>query len=350
MNYIISNTLDKEWVNNNKPNKKITFCSKYLSLQLTESIINIFKKVFNDESIRIQFIIEDCLVNYLKGDSDLSSIELLNTYSNVSIRSKSNINMNFIMIDEVLLINAFSYKSFEKLFIEDLYKQELALKSIDVELINQCIEYTKDLNDINYIKLVDNYIEHILYINEIELEYKLHSLLFHKSHEATITSNTIPQFSQFHKAVYDTPRCIICSGNSSIDYTQLGKYLLDRGKNDAAYKKYGENHSKFAQLIGFTYIDCNRPRKIHITHLGKEFYNLEPEEQNKLVIYQLFRLDIVKGIAAKVLDDPSLTLEDYLKQYLSNSTVGRRISSIKQIFKYMQDNGCVIAKYLLNKI
>jgi len=355
MNYIIDDKIGKEWIKNNKPEKSIIFYCKYINVQLAEAIINTFKNIFKDESIKIQFVFENNINNFLNGNSQFSAIELIDSFSNIHIKTKDNIETNVLILDDERLINAFSYETFKNLFINcnnTTCVNGYGIETSDRKLIEQFLSryINNDTNGLNYKQLVDSYINKILELDTSILEYNLYSVVFNCPENCTISPNTIPQFSKFNKAVYDTPESLVSSNIIGITYNQLGQYLEEVGKTDFAYKKYGENHAKFASLMDFAYIDCDRPRKIHITKLGNIFYNLQQEQQHKLVLYQVFKLDIIKVIVSKVLNDSSFDLSEYLKNYISSSTVDRRRSNIRKIFQFIVDSDIDLARYILEKI
>lgn len=163
-----------------------------------------------------------------------------------------------------------------------------------------------------------------------------------------VTVKDIPQFSQIDDASIKLVDIIIKSGDCGFTFDQLGLYLTSPGKKKSAYKKYGENHAKFAELLDLVFITKTSPRKIYLTGLGKLFYSLHPENKNKVLIFQMIRLNIVVEIINNYSTNNSFIILDYLKQYLSESTAKRRSSNVKAIFKFLAENDFALAKEIIS--
>jgi hypothetical protein len=195
----------------------------------------------------------------------------------------------------------------------------------------------------NNIDIYQNYVDFIL-SNSIKDFY---DIIFENSPVSSITLKDIPQLSQISDASINLVDILTDSGDFGTTFDQLGFYLTKPGKKPGAYKKYGENHSKFGELLDFVLIGKKSPRKIYLTELGKLFYYLDTDSKNKILIFQILRIKIVRDIINLYSTDKSFNILDYLMNYLSESTAKRRLSTIKTIFKFLDDNNVDIVKDII---
>lgn len=157
---------------------------------------------------------------------------------------------------------------------------------------------------------------------------------FYLSTSININSKTIPQFSSFENACFNVIKYVIASENNNIDFITLGHYLYRDSKNDIARKKYGENHSKFSQLIDLCYITRNKTCTIHPTKLGELSLYLSSENLTKLITFQLYKLDIIQLLFLNKCNK-NFSLIDELNNILKPSTANRRLSNINKIYSFL---------------
>jgi len=157
-----------------------------------------------------------------------------------------------------------------------------------------------------------------------------------------INTANIPQFSNFDNASINLTKTLIDCGDFGPDFVKLGKYLTDKGKNTVAYRKYGENHSKLSCLLGLSLLDLSkRPNRVYLTHLGSSLSKLDIEKQKEITIKLCIQIPII-SISLKEAQENKIYIRKKMLQYLSETTVNRRISNVMYIFdkinKYSKEN------------
>lgn len=197
----------------------------------------------------------------------------------------------------------------------------------------------------NNTAIYQNYIEFIL-SNCME---NFSDIIFENIPLLSITIKDIPQFSQINDASFKLVDILTDSGDFGVSFNQLGFYLTKPGKKQGAYKKYGENHAKFAELLDLVLITKKSPRKIYLTELGKLFYSLDSQSKNKVLVFQMLKLNIVRDIINHCSSDDSFSILDYLMQYVSESTAKRRLSNINVIFKFLNHNKIKTIKDIIDQ-
>lgn len=202
-------------------------------------------------------------------------------------------------------------------------------KEMDLECLSyseiSCIRYSKET-------IADWFCSVLL---ETPLYEFLNSVINIESVEEVLPSN-IPQFSNMSDAYLNVPDIL---GKSGIDmtYDELGIYL-DNGKekNEAARRKYGENHSKLAALLDLIVIMApNNVFKASISVFGKEFNKRSEDDKKKIIARLLFRIPIIQTILRKAIS-AEVDIEEELVG-LSLQTRKRRKTNITSIIKFIYD-------------
>lgn len=176
------------------------------------------------------------------------------------------------------------------------------------------------------------------------LDDLVHMVIEHENELLPVTTNSIPQFSDI-EAIHKVIRIIADSGIENISYKQLGHFLCPKGSTDGAKVKYGENHVKIAEQLGFVSL---KPT-IQITDLGMHYYLL-PEEESKHLLNKLaLRVPIIQRslIAAQA---GQLNLTQLMLQYIAPSTTERRRSNVNKLLKLMGKEESKFTKELLNNM
>lgn len=155
------------------------------------------------------------------------------------------------------------------------------------------------------------------------------------TNELHITKHNIPQFSSFDDATVNVVSVILRNGNDGYSFDRIGRYLLPKGKKPVAYKKYGENHSKFASLLGFTTIESGKCKLVYATEFGKVFNNLQKNYQEEIIIRQLLLIPYINKI---IFGNEIVVVKEDLKKYLAKTTAIRRGSNVNKIIKIIQKN------------
>ena len=146
----------------------------------------------------------------------------------------------------------------------------------------------------------------------------------------TVKSDQVPQFSGFCNALYRLPE-ILEFAPDGLSFSEIG-YQLAKSPNDAASTKYGENHSKLAEMLDIVEI-CNRPSNVKSTNLGKYLIKFTPDEKKDLVKRLLLRQYIVKKML-NAAGKGRCNYKDIVSE-LSKSTALRRRSNVNKLLDYV---------------
>ncbi len=159
-----------------------------------------------------------------------------------------------------------------------------------------------------------------------------------KNFNQEINAANIPQFSNFDNGSTHLTKILADCGDFGPDFIALGRYLTVKGKNDIAYRKYGENHSKLANLLGLCYLDfTKRPSKIYLTSLGLELSKKNIEKQKELIAKLSIQIPVI-SISLIEAQKEKINLREKILYFLSKTTTDRRIPNVV----YILDN---IRKY-----
>lgn len=150
-----------------------------------------------------------------------------------------------------------------------------------------------------------------------------------------IGATDIPQFSDFDDCFQGVTESIVTSGLKDITFEKMGYLLRTVQRNSIADKKYGENHSKSAEILGLTNISKKGATKcINITPVGEVFYSLPQTEQNdlkpKLILYSKMMQNYF------VQDESEETLQQMMS-VLSESTQKRRRPNVMAFINSVKD-------------
>lgn len=163
------------------------------------------------------------------------------------------------------------------------------------------------------------------------------SLFVNFSLQTLITENLnaahVFQFSNVDDGTYRLCNILKSIEDPGVNYLQAGKLLLSDGKERlvAAYRKYGENHTKTAASLGL----LHELDKIYfLTCLGKTADLLSEEERAKLMVRLILRNTLVIKIL-QTAKKRRFSLRNLLC-FLSDSTYKRRKSNICTIIKKLQ--------------
>ena len=137
-----------------------------------------------------------------------------------------------------------------------------------------------------------------------------------------ISHGDVPQFSNLDDCVYKVPVLVKDCGIDEITYTQLGFMLRTQPRKEGADMKYGENQSKTAAQMGLCSIINSR---IHPSHLGVAFCNLDKEKQMKLLPKLVLFIPYIFNQFST-----NAKYEDIIASvsFLSQSTQKRRLTNI----------------------
>lgn len=178
--------------------------------------------------------------------------------------------------------------------------------------------------------------EVLSYIQQIvEMPYKEY-LYFVRDNVmlSRITTQNIPQFSSIEDGTSRLCEKMKALGDTGFTMKFIGKVLLDDGKErkDCALSKYGENHLKFARLLGLTH-EYYGPW--YLTPLGYCFSQLKEETKSALLARTVLR----DPLFYKMISDSSngvVNITSYL-DILSLSTKKRRMPNVLSLLRLIQN-------------
>ncbi len=143
------------------------------------------------------------------------------------------------------------------------------------------------------------------------------------------------QFSKFYDATDAFCEKVEAVDNPGLSHFQVGKLLLDDGKerNDAAYIKYGENHSKLAKELGLGFEVCNT---YYLSGIGYIYNELDAKQKKALLDRLILRSTLIKRMY-QASENGNVDLRQFLYM-LADSTYVRRKSNIKRILSYLVES------------
>lgn len=152
-----------------------------------------------------------------------------------------------------------------------------------------------------------------------------------------IMASNVPQFSNLLDGTSRICDILKRSGDVGMSYEEIGLYLTSPGKNKGAYIKYGENHSKLANLFDLVYIDkMASPNTVYLTPLGYVFINLKKLESAKLISLLSFRVPVLSAIFYESHIN-NTNISRHLDGVLAESTIKRRKPNIRLLITRIHD-------------
>lgn len=149
-----------------------------------------------------------------------------------------------------------------------------------------------------------------------------------------VTPQNIPQFSNLNHGTVKVVDILARSGNLGLTYNEIGEYLTNPGKKAIANKKYGENHSKLAQLLGLVIIKReSAASKVYLSPIGEVFQRINAKEKEKLVSRLILRIPVIQEILISA-SRGQTKISDHLHS-LSMSTLTRRKPNVKQLINLL---------------
>ena len=170
------------------------------------------------------------------------------------------------------------------------------------------------------LRTADNYLFDIIYRTSVDDIVDI--LGFSETDVNLITCANIPQFSclETMDSIID-----IVDANPGTNYSNIG-YFFNKSGNETSWSKYGENHYKLTAALGL--VDSSINRKV--THLGLNFRDLSDNVRENVRVKLFLRIPIVLMIM-KYGRDNKLNVSNVLANYLSASTVQRRLPNVKKL-------------------
>lgn len=207
--------------------------------------------------------------------------------------------------------------------LNDFFNQTFE-SAINEKMMYYSYEFEYDLVLKNIYELLE--IDLSEFLNYIISNYNVHYL----------TSEDVVQFSDFDDCTENICSLYKLNGDTGFKFVETGRMLLDDGieRNDGAYRKYGENHSKTACNLGLLQVN---EHTYYLSCLGYIFNTLESEVKNNLVCRLILRNKLIKRLLYKVIRDGQAIYNNEVI-FLKESTINRRKSNVKKLLKFIVDN------------
>jgi len=271
-------------------------------------------------------LVEEILTSYLLTETNDMEIYISNNFSTFM-----NNTINFSQLESL------SRNSIKLFYCPNILVEQVILNNlIKINMVTEESLPLVSLYEYPIISFSDFTKEYISILLSININDYLNKVKQDSSNYNIIPKN-IPQFSNFFNAVYKTPRVIKDGGDKGFTFNEIGYFLTEYGKKPGAYKKYGENHSKFAELLDFVYITKGGNRKIFLTELGKQYLKLDKDNQSIIVKFQCISMYVIKDILNKR-EKSKFDLLAYLENHLSYKTALRRQSNINKILNLIDSH------------
>ena len=165
--------------------------------------------------------------------------------------------------------------------------------------------------------------------------YTLLKIIIDKS-DPIITTDNIPQYSSYFDGTKEIINILRMAGDIGPSFKEVGVYLLGKGKSNAAYSKYGENHAKLAREYGLVYFFHSSSYKVYLTKLGKMVEQLDNTMQDDILIKLSLRIPIIQYCFNNSIFIPK-HIEKVLNNYLSKSTAKRRKNNVFTIINMVNE-------------
>ena len=163
----------------------------------------------------------------------------------------------------------------------------------------------------------------------------------------SLESLDMPQISSFRNAFYEIVEKMIDKGDPGLRFVSLGQLLLNDGKprSECALRKYGENHAKAAEYLGFLY---SLNYYYYVSCYGYVVSDLSELDKDCLFARLLLRTNLFRAIYA-FSKQGNVSLR-FLFDFLSDQTYQRRVHGTRIILNQLKTLNDYTLNALLNKI
>lgn len=168
-------------------------------------------------------------------------------------------------------------------------------------------------------------------LNSLSVD-QIRSLLKNCGYLKEVSAASIPQYSSFALAAMCVPDVLI-SSDTALSFRELGYKIYPGSKSDTAADKFGENHGKFATLIGLARVTKKNNHKAFApSSLTDLFCKIEQTEKMDLLQRLCFRIPIIQH--AVITSNPQKVIDKYLQQLLSTTTANRRRTNVMEVLAF----------------
>lgn len=378
MSKFIKSPFWDNWFVQGDVDRSLIICSPYFKKNALDKIIDQFDLDDDECILNIKILIRGQLDDFLKGSSDLTALDALLALPCVNVdnvRRVTNLHMKaYLRDDNDLLIGSGNCTAPGLSFGNRLGNVEGGIQTDDDEIIsdfneyfNEIFEASESLNDF-YDSITEQYTEEARApfrepptVNrdraaEINARFDFREPVNNVDildAALEMTVQDIPQFSNFDIVLNETLLYIKESSDNGhlLSFSELGQMLPGQNAdNDTARKKYGENHAKTAELLGFVTIVPNRLRLLQITPLGETYLSATEDEKNRILTRQLTRSTIVRDIFGIYAVHGPFDITEYLERFMSHSTAVRRRPNVKAFFQKLVDLNVEGAEDIMNNV
>lgn len=194
-------------------------------------------------------------------------------------------------------------------------------------------EFNQNLQELSYNLPKSNVLDYIRAIINIPIIDFLDWIDCHTF--VTIDSSDVPQLSNYEDAFYNIVNILIENGDTGYRYIEMGKMLQNDGvvRNEIADRKYGENHAKAAEYLGYLY---SLKFYYYVSCLGYCVNDLDDSEKKRFFVRLLLRTNLFKFVYLCTKNGP-MEMSRAL-DILSPSTYRRRLSSLKLVLNSLKES------------
>jgi hypothetical protein len=207
-------------------------------------------------------------------------------------------------------------------------------------------EINDKLQELNYAFEKEKVIDYCKKIISIDIKQFFIWIDNHKFF--TISSVDLPQLSDFNDAFYNVVYLLKENGDFGFRYVEIGKLLQNDSieRNDMANRKYGENHAKAAEYLGYLY---SLQYYYYVSCIGYILDDLNVIEKKKLFTRLLIRTNLFKAIYVMTKNNV-LDFKKLFEGVVSEKTYKRRLSGTRLILNKLNDSHEFNFTKILNKI
>lgn len=144
-----------------------------------------------------------------------------------------------------------------------------------------------------------------------------------KSSNNPISKDNIPQYSCYDNATYEMLKYLRMAGDFGPSFIEVGEHFLGIGHKEDAYRKYGQNHSRTAELLGLVIIKKTDKKRVYLSEIGKLIERLEKEQQYECFTKLAAKIPVIREAIRQDINT-ARDLEVFLNNYLSPITAIRR--------------------------
>ena len=211
----------------------------------------------------------------------------------------------------------------------------------DSTFIESFLKKTNSSRDVLLNGTEDEMLQIFNFLNKYDIDKMIDKI--DSSYLSVIDPNMVIQFSSFEIGIKDVISILKQFGNLTFD--EIGKYLL--GERDLlAMKKYGENHSKLAQIFDLVELSNKKPITVSLTSLGRFCSMMDFRSEQRMLRILALRDPLIRNIIYRSKTGKCKYISE--TSCLSESTQIRRRSNVKTLIDFILTNSNY--EYLLENI